>query len=75
MQNRSISREASSAANQTRLLQVTVESLRADLYKAVEIAFLYGATEWVHVNYPTHYQRLLMQFDDSALLEESRYLH
>lgn len=74
MQNRSISREASSA-NQTRRLQVTIESLKADLDKAVEIAFLYGATEWVHVNYPTHYQRLLMQFDDSALLEESRDLH
>jgi hypothetical protein len=67
--------ETPQAANQTRSLQVTIDGLKANLDCAVEAAVLHGATEWVRLNHPTHYQRLLIRFDDSALLGERRYLH
>jgi hypothetical protein len=67
--------ETPQAANQTRRLQVTIDGLKANLDSAVEVAFLHGASEWVRLNHPTHYERLLMRFDDSALLDERRYLH
>lgn len=35
-----------------------IEGLKADLDAAVEVAFKHGATEWVRLNYPDHYQRL-----------------
>ena len=54
---------------------VTVEGLRVRLNSAVEIAFLYGATEWVRLNYPSQYERLLMRFDDSTSLENHGYIH
>ncbi len=34
-----------------------VEGLEADLDSAVEIAFKYGALDWVRLNYPRHYER------------------
>jgi len=75
MPNRSINGEAPPAADQTHRIQVTIDSLKANLDSAVEVAFLHGAVEWVRLTYPAHYQRLLMRFDDSALLAERRYLH
>lgn len=36
-----------------------IEGLEADLGSAVEVAFKRGATEWVRLNYPEHYKRLL----------------
>ena len=75
MPNRSINGEMPPAANQTRSLQVTIDGLKVSLDGAVEAAFLHGATEWVRLNHPTHYERLLMRFDDSALLGERRYLN
>lgn len=75
MPNRSMNGETPRAANQTRSPQVTIDGLKANLDCAVEAAFLHGATEWVRLNHPTHYERLLMRFDDSALLGERRYLH
>lgn len=35
-----------------------VEGLNSDLDSAVEVAFRRGATEWVRLNYPTHFDRL-----------------
>lgn len=35
-----------------------VEGLSSDLDAAVEVAFRHGATEWVRLNYPTHFERL-----------------
>lgn len=75
MPNRSMNEETPQAANQTRSLQVTIDGLKANLDCAAEAAVLHGATEWVRLNHPTHYQRLLIRFDDSALLGERRYLH
>ncbi len=75
MPHRSMNGETPQAANQTRSLQVTIDGLTANLDSAVEAAFLHGATEWVRLNHPTHYERLLMRFDDSASLGERRCLH
>ncbi len=75
MPHRSMNGETPQAANQTRSLQVTIDGPTANLDSAVEAAFLHGATEWVRLNHPTHYERLLMRFDDSALLGERRCLH
>jgi hypothetical protein len=75
MPNRSMNEETPQAANQTRSLQVTIDGLKANLDCAVEVAFLHGATEWVRPKYPSHFERLLMRFDDSALLGERKYLH
>ncbi|TXR47025.1 hypothetical protein [Phyllobacterium endophyticum] len=66
---------SSCGGQQTRRLEVTVDGLKADLDSAVEIAFFHGAAEWVRLNYPTNYERLLMGFDKSAPLGERRYLH
>ncbi len=38
-------------------LEDKVEGLEADLDSAVEIAFKYGALDWVRLNYPRHYER------------------
>lgn len=35
-----------------------VEGLEADLDSAVEVAFKHGATDWVRLNYSSHYARL-----------------
>jgi len=35
-----------------------VDGLNSDLDSAVEVAFRHGATEWVRLNYPTHFERL-----------------
>ena len=75
MPNRSINGETPLTANQTRSLQVTIDGLKANLDSAVEAAILHGPTGWVRLNHPTHYERLLMRFDDSALLGEHRYLN
>ena len=60
---------------QTESPVVTVEGLRVKLDSAVEIAFLYGATEWVRLNHPSQYERLLMRFDDGTSLENRGYIH
>lgn len=36
----------------------TIETLDADLERAIAVAFDHGATEWVKQNYPDHYARL-----------------
>lgn len=75
MPNRSINAEHPPAANQMRNLRVAIDGLKANLDSAIEIAFVHGATEWVRLNYPTHYERLLMRFDSSALFGDRKYLH
>lgn len=35
-----------------------IEGLEADLDSAIEVAWKRGATDWVRLNYPTHYARL-----------------
>lgn len=39
-------------------LRDRVDGLGADLDSAVEVAFHHGATDWVRLNYPTHFERL-----------------
>ncbi|TGP27968.1 hypothetical protein EN814_09815 [Mesorhizobium sp. M2D.F.Ca.ET.171.01.1.1] len=34
-----------------------IEGLEADLDSAVEVAWKRGATDWVRMNYPKHYER------------------
>lgn len=75
MSNKSLEGELLPATTQTENPVVTVEGLRVRLNSAVEIAFLYGATEWVRLNYPSQYERLLMRFDDSTSLENHSYIH
>jgi hypothetical protein len=75
MSNKSLGGELLPAPTQTENPVVTVEGLRVRLNSAVEIAFLYGATEWVRLNYPSQYERLLMRFDDSTSLENHGYIH
>ncbi|NTG01832.1 hypothetical protein G6L30_17075 [Agrobacterium rhizogenes] len=36
-----------------------IEGLEADLDSAIEVAYRRGATEWVRLNYPIHYARLV----------------
>ncbi|MDR6635734.1 hypothetical protein J2X72_004548 [Phyllobacterium sp. 1468] len=75
MSNKSLEGELLPATRQTEIPVVTVEGLRARLKSAVEIAFLYGATEWVRLNHPSQYEQLLMRFDDSTSLENHGYIH
>ncbi|MBB3237014.1 hypothetical protein [Phyllobacterium endophyticum] len=75
MSNKTLAGELLPAAGQTQNRLVTVEDLRVKLNSAVEIAFLYGATDWVRLNHPFQYKRLLMRFDDSTSLENRRYYH
>lgn len=75
MPYKSIDTKAVPAASQMEHLEVTIEGLKANLDNAVEVAFLRGATEWVRLNYPSHYERLLMRFDSSALFGHRGYLH
>lgn len=35
-----------------------IEGLESDLDSAVEVAYHRGATEWVQLNYPQHFERL-----------------
>lgn len=35
-----------------------IDGLSDDLDSAIEVAFKRGATEWVRLNYPSHYERL-----------------
>lgn len=39
-------------------MQDKIEGLQADLDSAIEVAFNRGATEWVRLNYPDHFNRL-----------------
>ncbi len=75
MSNKSLDGELLPPTRQAENRVVTVEGLRVKLDSAVEIAFLYGATEWVRLNHPSHYERLLMRFDDSTSLENRGYIH
>ena len=75
MSNKSLEGELLPPTRQTENPVVTVESLRVKLDSAVEIAFLHGATEWVRLNHPSQYERLLMRFDDSTSLENRGYIH
>ena len=75
MSNKSPEGELLPPTRQTENPVVTVESLRVKLDSAVVIAFLYGATEWVRLNHPSHYERLLMRFDESTSLENRAYIH
>ena len=75
MSNKSLEGELLPATRQTENSVVTVEGLRVRLKSAVEIAFLYGATEWVRLNHPSQYEQLLMRFDDSTSLENHGYIH
>lgn len=40
-------------------LRDKVEGLESDLDSAVEVAFENGARDWVRMNYPKHYDRLV----------------
>jgi len=42
---------------------IRIEELEHELYDAVEIAYLRGASEWVRIHYPQHYERLHTQYD------------
>jgi hypothetical protein len=75
MSNKSLEGELLPPTKQTESPVVTVEGLRVKLDSAVEIAFLYGATEWVRLNHPSQYERLLMRFDDGTSLENRGYIH
>ena len=35
-----------------------LDGVEADLDSAIEVAYKRGATEWVRMNYPLHYERL-----------------
>jgi len=75
MSNKSLEGELLPPTKQTESPVVTVDGLRVKLDSAVEIAFLYGATEWVRLHHPSQYERLLMRFDDSTSLENRGYIH
>jgi len=45
---------------------IRIEELEHELYDAVEIAYLRGASEWVRIHYPQYYERLHMQYDSCA---------
>lgn len=45
---------------------IRTEELEHELYDAVEIAYLRGASEWVRIHYPQYYERLHMQYDSCA---------
>lgn len=51
------------AASRIEELEHRIDDLEADLDRAVEIAYLRGATEWVRLHYPSRYERLHSQFD------------
>jgi hypothetical protein len=48
------------------LPQIRIEKLEHDLYEAVEIAYLRGASDWVCIHYPQYYERLRKQYDGCA---------
>ena len=62
MADRSMDTKALRETAQMKHLQGAIEGLKADLDSAVEVAFLRGATEWVRINYPSHYERLLREW-------------
>jgi hypothetical protein len=66
MTNSTIDRDAVASTSRIDKLEHKVHDLEADLNCVVEIAYLRGATEWVRINYPLHYERLLMQYDSCA---------
>ncbi len=45
---------------------IRIEELEHELYDAVEIAYLRGASEWVRIHYPQHYERLHTQYDSRS---------
>lgn len=46
-----------------------IEGLEADLDSAVEVAWKRGATDWVRMNYPKHYERFTTGEDASPRTE------
>ena len=48
------------------LPQIRIEELEHELYEAVEIAYLRGASDWVCIHYPQYYERLHKQYDSCA---------
>ncbi|UXN58846.1 hypothetical protein [Phyllobacterium zundukense] len=66
MTNSPKDRKALATASRMKDLEHKIHALEVDLGSAVEIAYLRGATEWVRINYPSHYKRLHMRFDSCA---------
>ena len=65
MSNRMLNGELLPPVGHTEIRVVTVDGLRLELDSAVEIAFVCEATEWVRLNHPSQYERLLTRFDDN----------
>ena len=51
---------------QLKVLERRVQDLESDLDNVIEIAYLRGATEWVRLHFPAHYDRLYKAYDSFA---------